>query len=136
MHSWKCKVPIASHPKVHVYLVFISYMPCHINALCASTLGTIHIWRPENCPIFKTTHLPPLAQLRPKFFHPLDLERPVSSKPLVPSSTNDKKHNPGITIVMLPGPFLQVGFCFQFQLINLVWLSIDFFPFSWSQPSP
>ena len=32
--------------------------------------------------------------------------------------------------------FLQVGFRFQYQLINLVWLSIDFFSFSWSQPRP
>ena len=32
--------------------------------------------------------------------------------------------------------FIQVGFWFQFQLINLVWLSIDFSPFSWSQPCP
>ena len=28
--------------------------------------------------------------------------------------------------------FLQVGFRFQYQLINLAWLSIDFFSFSWS----
>ena len=28
--------------------------------------------------------------------------------------------------------FLQVGFRFQHQLINLVWLSFDFFSFSWS----
>ena len=32
--------------------------------------------------------------------------------------------------------FLQVGFCFQYQLINLVWLSIEFFPFIWSQTRP
>ena len=28
--------------------------------------------------------------------------------------------------------FLQVGFRFQYQPINLVWLSFDFFSFSWS----
>ena len=28
--------------------------------------------------------------------------------------------------------FLQVGFRFQYELINLVWLSFDFFSFSWS----
>ena len=27
---------------------------------------------------------------------------------------------------------LQVGFCFQYQLINFFWLSFDFFSFSWS----
>ena len=28
--------------------------------------------------------------------------------------------------------FLQVGFRFQYPFINFVWLSFDFFPFSWS----
>ena len=28
--------------------------------------------------------------------------------------------------------FLEVGFRFQYQLINLAWLSFDFFSFSWS----
>ena len=32
--------------------------------------------------------------------------------------------------------FLQVRFCFHYQLINLVWRSIDFFPFNWSKPRP
>ena len=32
--------------------------------------------------------------------------------------------------------FLQVGFRFQYQLNNLVWFSVDFFPFSWSQSCP
>ena len=31
---------------------------------------------------------------------------------------------------------LYVCFPFQYQLINLVWLSIDFFSFSWSPPRP
>ena len=32
--------------------------------------------------------------------------------------------------------FLQVDFCSQYQLINVVWFSIGFYPFSWSQPCP
>ena len=32
--------------------------------------------------------------------------------------------------------FLQVAFCLQYQLINYLWLSVDFFLFSWSQPCP
>ena len=32
--------------------------------------------------------------------------------------------------------FVQVGFRFQYQLINLVWLSIVFFSFSWSKSRP
>ena len=31
---------------------------------------------------------------------------------------------------------LKTGFCFQYQLINLVWLSFDFFSFRWSQYRP
>ena len=36
---------------------------------------------------------------------------------------------------MLSGP-LQIGFCFKYQLVNLVWLFIDFFSFNSSQPHP
>ena len=32
--------------------------------------------------------------------------------------------------------FLQADFHFQYQLINLAWLSIDFFRFSWNQSCP
>ena len=32
--------------------------------------------------------------------------------------------------------FLQVGFCSQCQLINIVWYSTDFYPFSWSKLHP
>ena len=42
-----------------------------------------------------------------------------------------RKHNPRMTIYVIRS-FLQVGFHFQYQLINLVWLSFDFFSFSWS----
>ena len=61
----------------------------------------------ENWPIFKNPH--PLVQLLPKYFHPLDLRRAISSEPP----------------------------CSQYQLINFVcWLSVDFYLFSWSQPHP
>ena len=44
----------------------------------------------------------PLVQLRPKFFHLLDLGRPISNEP--PPSPNDnqsvkRKHNPRMTII-------------------------------------
>ena len=84
----------------------------------------------------------PLVQLLPKFFHPLDLGSPISNEvppipPSYPPSPNYKqsikrKHNPRKTIAWIRS-FLQVGFCSQYQLINLVWLFIDFYPFSWSQ---
>ena len=51
-----------------------------------------------------------------------------------PHSPNDNqsikgKHNPNLTICVIRF-FLQFGFCLQYQLINLVWLSFDFFSFS------
>ena len=45
-----------------------------------------------------------------------------------------KKHNSWMTIICWS--FLRVCFRFRYELINLVWLSIDFFSFSWSQTLP
>ena len=76
-----------------------------------------------------------LVHLHPKFFHPLDLGRPISNEP--PSSlqmtTNQLKEN--IILGWLSyviKTFLQVGFRFQHQLIILVWLSFDLFLFGWN----
>ena len=81
----------------------------------------------------------PFVQLRPNFFHPLDLGRPISDEPSLPLQmiTNQLKENiiQGWPLYVIRS-FLQVGFCFQYQFINLVWLSIDFVPFSWSRPCP
>ena len=91
----------------------------------------------ENSPIFKTPN-PPF---------------PATSKILPPPSpwtSNFKRIPPPLQIIAnqfkeniiqgwllyLVRPFLQVGFRFQHQLINLMWLSIDFFSFSWSQSRP
>ena len=88
----------------------------------------------ENCPIFKTPTS--LVQLCPKFLHFLDLEHPISNKPPSPNNNQSikRKHNPRMTITKnirellhVIRSFLQVGFRFQYQLINLVLLSIDFF---------
>ena len=89
-------------------------------------------------------HPTPLVYLRPKFFHPLDFGRLISDNELLPPPTslflspNDnqsisvkRKHNPRMTIIYYQA-FLQVGFRFHYQPINLVWLSFDFFSFSWS----
>ena len=40
-----------------------------------------------------------------------------------------RKHNPRMTIYVIRS-FLQVGFRFQYQLVNPVWLSFHFFSFS------
>ena len=77
----------------------------------------------------------PLLHLRPKFFYPLDLGRPLSNE--TPSSflmiTNQLKENiiQGWLLHVIRS-FLQFGFRFQYQLINFVWLSFGFFSFSWS----
>ena len=67
----------------------------------------------------------------------LDVQSQINARP---PSTNDnqtikRKHNQGMTLNIIRS-FLHVSFCFQFQLINLVWFSTDFFQFSWSQPCP
>ena len=73
------------------------------------------------CPIFKTPH--PLVHLRPEFFHPLDLGRPIPKEP--PFSlqviTNPLKENIiQEWLLYVIRSFLQVDFHFQYQLINLV----------------
>ena len=78
----------------------------------------------------------PFFHLRPKFFHLVDLGRPISNEP--PTShfqmvTNQLKDNiiQGWLSYIIRS-FLQVDFRIQYQLINLVWLFFDFFSFSWS----
>ena len=72
-----------------------------------------------------------LVQLCQNFFHPLDLGRPVSNN-LPPVHlqmiTNQLKENiiQGWLLYVIRS-FLQVGFCFQYQLTDLVWLSINSF---------
>ena len=75
----------------------------------------------------------PFVHLRPKFFHPFDLERPISNDSPLQMITNQLKEKiiQGWLLYVIRS-FLQVGFRFQYQPINLVWLSFDFFSFSWS----
>ena len=108
----------------------------------------IHIWRPwklshfqDPPPLCPSTSkiLPPISSkillsfhpILPKFFIPLG--RPISDKPpTLQMITNQLKENinPNLTICVIRF-FLQFGFCLQYQLINFVWLSFDFFSFSW-----
>ena len=76
------------------------------------------------------------VQLRPIFIHPLDLGRPIPNEPPLPLSlsSNDnqsvkRKHNPRMTMICYQ-VFPSGRLFFHYQLINLLWLSIDFFPFS------
>ena len=72
-----------------------------------------------------------------KIIPPLDLGRPKRTRFSLQIITNQFKENIiQIWLLHVIRSFLLVGFCSQYQLINLVWLSIDFYPFSWSQPRP
>ena len=54
-----------------------------------------------------------------------------SPLPLLQMITNQLKGNVILGwLLYVITSFLQVGFRFQYQLNNLVWLSVDFFPFS------
>ena len=59
----------------------------------------------------------------------LDVQFRTNPPPPNDNQSIKGKHNPRMTIICY-----QVDFCSQYQLINLVWLSTDFFLFSWSQP--
>ena len=76
----------------------------------------------------------PLVYLREKLFHPLTLNVQFqTTSPPFQMITNKLKENliQG-WLLYVTRSFLQPGFRFQYQLINLVWLSFYFFSFSWS----
>ena len=50
-----------------------------MTAIFCALLGTIHIWRSSNYLLFKTAD-PSSVHLRPKYFHTLDLGRPIWNK--------------------------------------------------------
>ena len=94
----------------------LPYFPA--SKLC---LGTIHTWHP--CKLFN----PATSKILPSSW-PCT---PIFKQPPSPPSSNDnqsikRKHNTRMPIICYQ-VFIQVGFCFQYQLINLVWLSTDFF---------
>ena len=89
----------------------------------------IHIWRPWKLSSFEDPH--PHVH---NYFTSLTLD--VQFQTNHPSSPNDNNHlkeniSQGWLLYVIK-PFLQVGFRFQYKLINLVWLSFHFFSFSWS----
>ena len=84
-----------------------------------------------NCPFFKTPHLP--CPFTSKFFHPLDLGRPVLNKAPSPYDNQwiKRKRRPRMTTLLhIIRPSFRLAF--QYQPINLVLLSFDFFSFNWS----
>ena len=66
----------------------------------------------------------------------LDVQFQTNPSPPLQMITNQLRENIVQGCLLYIRSFLQVGFHFQYQLINLVWFSIDFFSFSWSQSRP
>ena len=93
----------------------------------------IHIWCPWKLSNFYD--LPhPLSIYVQTSSTPLFLEvRFQTNPPPFLMITNQLKQNiiQG-WLLRVTRSFLQVSFCFQYHLINLVWLFFDFFSFSWS----
>ena len=95
--------------------------------------GMTHIWRPWKLSNFQVP--PPPCQFTSKIF-PLPWSWTSNFKwthPPLQMKTNRLKENiiEGWLLCVI-GSFLQIGFRFHYQLINLVWLSFDFFSFSCS----
>ena len=73
---------------------------------------------------------PPLSSS--KLLPPLDLEPPVSNEPspplqMIANQLKEKIIQGWLSYVIRS--FLQVSLHIQYQLINLIWLSFDFFSF-------
>ena len=97
-----------------------------------SALDIIHTWHPWKLTKFQDRPPPcPSSSkiLRPPWRWPFILSKFPPPSPNYNHSIK-RKHNPRVNI--RNRTFLQAGFHFQNQLINLVWLSFDFLSFSWS----
>ena len=120
------------------------------SVLIVYKLETIHMWRPWKLPNFQD-HPAPLSSyvqnfstplnLTSNFKHPLSPHPPSPPTPTLPppplSKWYKRKHNPRITIKCCQVfPSGRLSFSVQYQLINLVWLSVYFFSFNWSQSFP
>ena len=72
----------------------------------------------------------PLSQLRPKFFHPLDLGRPISNEPPPPSPNDNqsvkRKHNPRMSIICYQVLFRSA---FVFSINSLILSGIPLISF-------
>ena len=98
------------------------------------TLGMIHIWQSWKLPNIQDHHptctatsniLPTLWPWTSNFKQTL---------PLFQMITDQLKGNIILGwLLYVIRSFFLVSFCFQYRLINFVWLSIQLFSFSWSQ---
>ena len=98
------------------------------------TLGMIHIWRPWQLSNFQ--YAPPLLSIYVQNVStPLVQLQTIHTHTHTPLQviTDQLKENViQWWIIYAIRSFFQIGFHFKYQLINLLWLSFDFFSFSWS----
>ena len=80
---------------------------------------------------------PPMSSYVQNSSTPLTLDVQFQTRPYLQMITNQLKGNMNLRwLLYVIRSFLQIGFRFQYQLINLVWISLDFFSFRWSQYRP
>ena len=92
----------------------------------------MHIWRPWKLYIFKTSQ-PPWPSTCKSLSPPWPWTSNFKWIPPLQLITNQLKENiiQGWLLYIIRS-FLQASFRFQYQIINLVWLSFDFFSFTWN----
>ena len=124
----------------HIIVTKSAFSKSLINLELEVTLETIHIWGLRKLSNFQDPP-PPLYSYVQNSSTPLILDVEFQTNPPLPLSLlmitgqSKEKHNPRMTYMFIRS-FPQVSFRFQYQIIDLVWLSIDFFSFSWSQSHP
>ena len=96
-------------------------------------LGMIHMWRPWKLSIFQDPHPPCLSTsklLPPSWLWTFNFKQTAPSLQMI---TYQLKENliQGWLLYLIRS-LLRFGSRFQYQLINLVLLSFDFFSFRWS----
>ena len=91
----------------------------------------IHMWRPQKLPIFQDPP-PPLSIYVQNSSTTLtwDIQFQMNPSPLQMITNQLKENIIQGWLLYVTRSLLQVGFPFRYQLINLVWLSFDYFSFS------
>ena len=111
--------------------VILIHIRCSIYLLTKSILGMIHMKiLHENCPMFKTPHssCPSMSKIFPPPWPWTSLDVQFQTPLPFQMVTSQLKENIiQQWILYIIKFFLQFGFHFQYQLMNLVWLSFHFF---------
>ena len=95
----------------------------------------IHIWCPRKLSNFQYPPSPFFIYVKNSSTSlTLDVKFQTNPSPLPPQMISNQLKENVIQewLLYVIRSFLQVSFRFQYQLINLVWLSFDFFSFNWT----